>query len=145
MSLALAKLLNGPNFNGGTQILMRADGKLDHNIDYGEDLKTDICPDCCSALVKAYRTRNARDKEMTLKLSESLLMTSRERRNEMMELYPDAKVVLVRMDSIKWWNSVAALITLWLSIDPLMDISSTVCERILRFNPSTRRHNRERR
>jgi hypothetical protein len=28
---------------------------------------------------------------------------------EMMELYPDAKVVLVRRDSFKWWNSVATL------------------------------------
>jgi hypothetical protein len=28
---------------------------------------------------------------------------------EMMELYPDAKVILVRRDPEKWWNSVAAL------------------------------------
>ena len=28
---------------------------------------------------------------------------------EMMELYPDARVVLVRRDPAKWWDSVAAL------------------------------------
>lgn len=28
---------------------------------------------------------------------------------EMMQLYPDAKVILVRRDPVKWWNSIAAL------------------------------------
>lgn len=28
---------------------------------------------------------------------------------EMMELYPDAKIVLVRRDPAKWWNSIATL------------------------------------
>lgn len=41
---------------------------------------------------------------------------------EMMELYPDAKVVLVKRDAVKWWNSIAALTSrttpVWLG--PLM-------------------------
>jgi hypothetical protein len=28
---------------------------------------------------------------------------------ELMEIYPDAKVVLVRRDAVKWWNSIATL------------------------------------
>ncbi|KAI0188907.1 hypothetical protein EV127DRAFT_496671 [Xylaria flabelliformis] len=40
--------------------------------------------------------------------------------SEMVELYPDAKVVLVKRDATRWWNSIAALTSrttpLWLGV-----------------------------
>ncbi|XXH02667.1 hypothetical protein Hte_009049 [Hypoxylon texense] len=98
MSLALAKLLDGPVLHGGTQILVRDD-------------------EYCSLWIKAYKARNAGDKAQTLKLVREATagfvatadLPPADFMSEMMELYPDAKVVLVRRDPQKWWDSIAAL------------------------------------
>ncbi|KAI1292594.1 hypothetical protein F5Y03DRAFT_388213 [Xylaria venustula] len=100
MSLALQKLLNGPVLHGGTQILVRND-------------------DYCATWIGAYHARNAGDKEQTLKLvrkaTAGFIATAdlppADFMPEMMELYPDAKVVLVNRDPEKWWRSIAALTT----------------------------------
>ncbi|KAF7536873.1 hypothetical protein G7054_g4141 [Neopestalotiopsis clavispora] len=98
MSLALDKLLDGPICHGGTQILVRDD-------------------DYCSTWIKAYAAREAGDKEGTLKLvrkaTQGFVGTAdlppADFIPEMLELYPEAKVVLVRRDAAKWWNSIATL------------------------------------
>lgn len=119
MSLALAKLLDGPVLHGGTQILVRDDGKVQDGgclrDQIGKD--TDIVPDYCRTWIKAYEARNAGDKEQTLKFVRQATagfvatadLPPSDFMPEMMELYPEAKVVLVRRDPQKWWNSVAAL------------------------------------
>ncbi|CZR53860.1 uncharacterized protein PAC_03742 [Phialocephala subalpina] len=66
MSLALAKLLDGPILHGGTQILVRDDGKVDDDDNICG--KIDIVPDYCSTWIKAYEARHAGSKETTLKL-----------------------------------------------------------------------------
>jgi hypothetical protein len=79
--------------------------------------KTDAIPDYCSTWVKAYEARNAGHRETTLKLVQKATagfvgtadLPPSDFMPELMELYPDAKVVLVRRDPVKWWNSVAAL------------------------------------
>lgn len=115
MSLALAKLLDGPFLHGGTQILVRDDGKVDDDDNICG--KIDIVPDYCSTWIKAYEARHAGSKETTLKLVRKATagfvgtadLPPSDFMLEMMELYPDAKVVLVRRDSVKRWNSIAAL------------------------------------
>ncbi|KAK7968887.1 hypothetical protein PG988_007960 [Apiospora saccharicola] len=57
MSLALEKLLGGPVCHGGTQILVRDDGKLNPNTNH-----------YCETWIKAYEAREAGNKEETLKL-----------------------------------------------------------------------------
>ncbi|KAI1853976.1 hypothetical protein JX266_001117 [Neoarthrinium moseri] len=98
MSMALEKLVDGPVLHGGTQILVRDD-------------------DYCSTWIKAYEAREAGNKEETLKLVRKATagfvatadLPPSDFIPEMMEVYPDAKVVLVRRDPEKWWNSVATL------------------------------------
>ncbi|KAI1733660.1 hypothetical protein F4680DRAFT_440873 [Xylaria scruposa] len=98
MSLALEKLLNGPILHGGTQILTRDD-------------------DYCLTWIKAYEAREAGDREETLKLVRKATagfvgtadLPPADFMSEMVELYPDAKVVLVKRDATRWWNSIAAL------------------------------------
>ncbi|KAF3056524.1 putative nad dependent epimerase dehydratase protein [Daldinia childiae] len=98
MSMALAKLVDGPVLHGGTQILTRDD-------------------DYCSTWIKAYEAREAGDKELTLKLVRKATagfagtadLPPSDFIPEMVELYPEAKVVLVRRDPVKWWNSIATL------------------------------------
>ncbi|KAI0135845.1 hypothetical protein F4814DRAFT_402678 [Daldinia grandis] len=109
MSMALAKLVNGPVLHGGTQILTRDD-------------------EYCSTWIKAYEAREAGDKEQTLKLVRKATagfaatadLPPSDFIPEMVELYPEAKVVLVRRDPVKWWSSIAALTgrttPWWLSI-----------------------------
>ncbi|KAI1135781.1 P-loop containing nucleoside triphosphate hydrolase protein [Hypoxylon sp. FL0543] len=98
MSMALAKLVDGPVLHGGTQILIRDD-------------------DYCSTWIKAYEAREAGDKDLTLKLVRKATagfvatadLPPSDFMPEMMEIYPDAKVVLVRRDPERWWNSIATL------------------------------------
>ncbi|KAI0451112.1 hypothetical protein F5B21DRAFT_488213 [Xylaria acuta] len=98
MSLALQKLLDGPILHGGTQILVRDD-------------------DYCLTWIKAYEAREAGDKQETLKLVRKATagfvgtadLPPADFMSEMVELYPDAKVVLVRRDATRWWNSIATL------------------------------------
>ncbi|KAI1357688.1 hypothetical protein F5Y08DRAFT_323685 [Xylaria arbuscula] len=98
MSLALEKLLKGPILHGGTQILTRDD-------------------DYCLTWLKAYESREAGDKQETLKLVRratagfvgTVDLPPADFMAEMVELYPNAKVVLVKRDATKWWNSISAL------------------------------------
>ncbi|XXH02581.1 hypothetical protein Hte_008958 [Hypoxylon texense] len=100
MSMALETLLKGPVLHGGTQILIRDD-------------------DYCSTWIQAYEAREAGNKEQTLKLVQKATagfvgtadLPPSDFMPEMMELYPDAKVVLVRRDPVKWWNSISTLTT----------------------------------
>ncbi|TVY56478.1 hypothetical protein LCER1_G003736 [Lachnellula cervina] len=79
--------------------------------------KTNTVTDYCGTWIKAYEARNAGDKETTLKLVQKATagfvgtadLPPSDFMAELMELYPDVKVVLVRRDPVKWWNSVAAL------------------------------------
>ncbi|KAG8169520.1 hypothetical protein KVR01_000265 [Diaporthe batatas] len=98
MSMALDKLLDGPILHGGTQILVRDD-------------------DYCSTWIKAYEARNRGDTETTLKLVRKATagfvatadLPPSDFMPEMMQVYPDAKVILVKRDPVKWWNSISAL------------------------------------
>ncbi|KAI1633480.1 hypothetical protein F4809DRAFT_585343 [Biscogniauxia mediterranea] len=99
MSLALAKLLDGPVLHGGTQILMRED-------------------DYCRTWSEAFAARNAGDAERTRQrvaratagFAATADLPPADFMPEMMALYPDARVVLVRRDPDRWWASIAALI-----------------------------------
>jgi hypothetical protein len=97
---------------------MREDGKIGKMIiSVWKKTDTKSVSGYCSTWIKAYKARNAGDKEMTLKLVQKATAgfvgtadwPPADFMLEMMELYREAKVVLVRRDSIKWWNSVAAL------------------------------------
>ncbi|KAK8003984.1 hypothetical protein PG989_003703 [Apiospora arundinis] len=98
MSLALEKLLDGPVCHGGTQILTRED-------------------EYCKTWAKAYQAREAGNKEETLKLVRKATsgfvatadMPPYDFLSEMMELYPDAKVVDVQRDPQRWWDSMEAV------------------------------------
>lgn len=82
----------------------------------------------CSTWIKAYEAREAGDKELTLKLVQKATagfvatadLPTSDFMPEMMQLYPDAKVILVRRDPERWWNSIAALTSRttpwWLSV-----------------------------
>ena len=73
--------------------------------------------DYCGTWIKAYEARNAGDKEQTLKYVRKATagfvatadLPPSDFISEMMELYPDAKVVLVRRDPQKWWDSIASV------------------------------------
>ncbi|KAH8898633.1 NAD(P)-binding protein [Thozetella sp. PMI_491] len=94
MQIALEKLLDGPVCHGATHVLSRE----------AEYLKK---------WIHAWRARRAGDKETTLEIVKELstgyvgctdipnIIFTR----EMLELYPDAKVVLVKRDPLKWWKS----------------------------------------
>ncbi|KAK8083898.1 hypothetical protein PG996_002679 [Apiospora saccharicola] len=101
MSLALEKLLGGPVCHGGTQILVRDDGKLNPNTNH-----------YCETWIKAYEARESGNKEETLKLVRKATadLPPADFMAEMMELYPDAKVVHVRRDPPqRWWDSIQAV------------------------------------
>lgn len=74
-------------------------------------------PEYCRTWIEAYEAREAGDKERTLKLVRKATagftvvadLPPIDFMPELMELYPDAKVVLVRRDPEKWWNSISAL------------------------------------
>ncbi|RYC60241.1 hypothetical protein CHU98_g5967 [Xylaria longipes] len=67
--------------------------------------------------IKAYEAREAGDKQETLKLVRKATagfvgtadLPPADFMPEMIELYPDAKVVLVCRDATRWWNSIATL------------------------------------
>ncbi|PGH18580.1 hypothetical protein AJ79_00359 [Helicocarpus griseus UAMH5409] len=94
MSLALGKLLDGPALHGGTQLMEREDG-------YSK------------TWVKAFAAKTAGDRETTLKHLRNLTAGFVAVADgppihfipELLELYPDAKVVLVRRDPQRWWAS----------------------------------------
>lgn len=73
--------------------------------------------DYCATWIKAYEAREAGNKEETLKLVRKATagfaatadLPPSDFMPEMMELYPDAKVVLVKRDPQKWWDSIATL------------------------------------
>jgi hypothetical protein len=73
--------------------------------------------DSCLTWIQAYGAREAGNREETLKLVRKATagfvgtadLPPADFMPEMMELYPDAKVVLVRRDATKWWNSIATL------------------------------------
>ncbi|KAI1412524.1 hypothetical protein F5Y13DRAFT_162888 [Hypoxylon sp. FL1857] len=97
-SLALAKLLDGPVLHGGTQLLARDD-------------------EYCRLWLKAYEAKAAGENEKCLKYVQQATagyvatadLPTVHFIPELRELYPDAKVVLVNRDPVKWWNSVVAL------------------------------------
>ena len=74
-------------------------------------------PEYCRTWIEAYEAREAGDKERTLKLVRKATagftvvadLPPIDFMPELMELYPDVKVVLVRRDPEKWWNSISAL------------------------------------
>ena len=73
--------------------------------------------DYCSTWIRAYEAREAGNKEETLKLVRKATagfvatadLPPSDFMAEMMELYPDAKVVHVRRDSQRWWDSIKAV------------------------------------
>ncbi|KAK2600669.1 hypothetical protein N8I77_010188 [Diaporthe amygdali] len=103
MQLALEELLNGPVMHGATHILFR------------EDELT--CPTWTAAFgrnwTRVYEAREAGDKARTLKLLRELVggfagitdLPGIDFVPELLELYPDAKVVLVTRDPARWWES----------------------------------------
>ncbi|KAI1383104.1 uncharacterized protein F4822DRAFT_440788 [Hypoxylon trugodes] len=97
-ALALERLLKGPVLHGGSQLLVRDDKY-------------------CKLWLDAYKAKDAGDKKKTLKLVKEATAGFVATADvppvdfipELMELYPEAKVVLVRRDPEKWWKSVVAL------------------------------------
>lgn len=85
---------------------------------FGYSVPTDHCRiDYCSTWIKAYEARNAGDTETTLKLVRKATagfvgtadLPPSDFMPEMIQLYPEAKVILVKRDPEKWWNSIATL------------------------------------
>ncbi|KAI0513261.1 hypothetical protein F5B22DRAFT_611860 [Xylaria bambusicola] len=76
-----------------------------------------IDSDYCLTWIKAYEAREAGNKEETLKLVRKATagfvatadLPPADFIPEMVELYPDAKVVLVKRDATRWWNSISAV------------------------------------
>lgn len=74
-------------------------------------------PEYCKTWAKAYQAREAGNKEETLKLVRKATagfvatadMPPYDFLSEMMELYPDAKVVDVQRDPQRWWDSMEAV------------------------------------
>ncbi|KAH8586670.1 hypothetical protein B0O99DRAFT_678596 [Bisporella sp. PMI_857] len=95
MQLALEKLLNGPVLHGGTQILSRED-------------------EYCKKWVHVYRAKRSGDKETLYKLLREVTagfvavadMPPLDFVEELMEIYPDAKVVLTTRDPERWLESI---------------------------------------
>ncbi|ORY67540.1 P-loop containing nucleoside triphosphate hydrolase protein [Pseudomassariella vexata] len=95
VQLALEKLLDGPVMHGGTHILSREDAFP-------------------RKWMQAYNARRAGDKELTLKLLRELTagyvgitdLPGIGFIGELQEIYPEAKVLLVTRDPVKWWRSV---------------------------------------
>lgn len=95
MQMALEQLLDGPVCHGGTQILGREDA-------------------VCKKWVQAYAAKRAGDRPRTLALLKELMagfvgctdMPPLDFISELMELYPNAKVVLVTRDPERWLESI---------------------------------------
>lgn len=93
ISMALEKLLDGPVMHGGTQILAREDAYL-------------------KKLVYLHRSRSNRPRMMRLlrDITSGFVGITDQPGilyiPELMELYPDVKVVLVTRDPEKWWKSI---------------------------------------
>ncbi|RYP73164.1 hypothetical protein DL771_003800 [Monosporascus sp. 5C6A] len=105
MQMALTKLLKGPVIHGGTQILEGSDA-------------------CCKAWVEAYEAKRRGDREKTLKCvrraTAGFVATTDyptlDFIPELMELYPEARVVLVRRDPERWARSIEEIskhVTTW--------------------------------
>ncbi|RWA03031.1 hypothetical protein EKO27_g12074 [Xylaria grammica] len=94
MALAVEHLLNGPFLHGGTQVLNREDAY-------------------CKKWVQVYEAKKSGDRELTLKLLREVTagfvgvadMPPLDFIPELMELYPEAKVVLVERDPDRWLES----------------------------------------
>lgn len=95
MQLALEKLLHGPVLHGGTQILSREDA-FTHK------------------WVQAYEAKHAGDKQRTQKLLRELMagyvgcadMPPIDFLEDLLEMYPEAKVVLTTRDPDAWLESI---------------------------------------
>ncbi|KAK8122887.1 hypothetical protein PG984_011557 [Apiospora sp. TS-2023a] len=95
MQIALEMLMKGPVQHGGAHILWREDAFP-------------------KRWVQAYEARQAGDKEKVLKLVRQQVsgyvgctdMPNVDFLPELLELYPDVKVVLVTRDPAKWWKSI---------------------------------------
>ncbi|KAI0018217.1 hypothetical protein F4780DRAFT_539056 [Xylariomycetidae sp. FL0641] len=95
-ALALEKLLDGPVMHGGTQILTREDAY-------------------CKRVSDIYRHRRDGDRAHMMKALQDCIAGFVACSDvpmvhfvpELLELYPDAKVVLVTRDPEKWWQSFA--------------------------------------
>ncbi|RYO99927.1 hypothetical protein DL764_006668 [Monosporascus ibericus] len=105
MQMALTKLLDGPVIHGGTQLLEGSDA-------------------CCKTWIEAYEAKRRGDREETLKCVRRATagfvgttdLPTIDFIPELMELYPEAKVVLVGRDPERWARSVEGLskhIILW--------------------------------
>ncbi|KAI2627123.1 P-loop containing nucleoside triphosphate hydrolase protein [Xylaria nigripes] len=95
MALAIGKLLNGPFFHGGTQILKREDAY-------------------CRKWIEVYEAKEQGDRERLMRLLGEVTagfvgvgdLPAVDFVPELMELYPQAKVVLVERDPDSWLQSV---------------------------------------
>ncbi|KAI0022636.1 hypothetical protein F4780DRAFT_788212 [Xylariomycetidae sp. FL0641] len=94
MTLALETLLRGPVHHGGTQIVTRDN---EHN----------------RLWIKAYKAKDAGDRKAVLKHLRKVTagfvgitdLPGLSFVSELMEIYPEAKVVLVRRNPENWWQS----------------------------------------
>lgn len=99
MQLALERLLDGPVMHGGTHVLSRGDGYL-------------------KMWIKALEAKRLGDKERTLKLVREVMTGYVSFTDipgilfvpELLELYPEAKVVLVTRDPERWWKSFGGIL-----------------------------------
>ncbi|KAH8682095.1 P-loop containing nucleoside triphosphate hydrolase protein [Xylariales sp. PMI_506] len=93
-TLAIEKLLDGPVMHGGTQLVLREDAY-------------------CKKISQLYAYRRQGDRARLLKTLEEVIrgfvgcadVPMVHFLPELMELYPDAKVVLVTRDPDSWWKS----------------------------------------
>ncbi|KXJ86204.1 P-loop containing nucleoside triphosphate hydrolase protein [Microdochium bolleyi] len=94
MQMALEILLKGPVLHGGTQIITREDAY-------------------CKTWMLAYHARHAGDHAVVLKhvrdgtrgFVGTTDLPTIDFIPELLELYPDARVVLVKRDPVTWWRS----------------------------------------
>ncbi|KAI1331105.1 hypothetical protein F5Y16DRAFT_408219 [Xylariaceae sp. FL0255] len=112
MAMAVGKLLEGPVLHGGSQIFVRDDVYFRMANDMAEGIEA----------------RRKGNKEKTLKLVRTATAgfdavadaPPNDFIPELVELYPDSKVILVKRDPEKWWKSISAVMAMaapwWLSI-----------------------------
>ncbi|KAI1418932.1 P-loop containing nucleoside triphosphate hydrolase protein [Xylaria sp. FL1777] len=98
MALAIEQLLQGPCLHGGTQLLNREDAY-------------------CKKWIQVYEARKRGDKELIMKLLREVTagfvgvadMPTLDFIPELMEIYPEAKVVLVERDPDRWLESLTTV------------------------------------
>jgi hypothetical protein len=130
MQLALEKLLNGPVMHGGTHHTVRTDGAYPPFQVNRAVANSEVQSDYNKTWVEAFEARRNGDKQRLHKLLRKLMDGYAGCTDnviclfvpELLELYPDAKVVLATRDPDKWFPSMAGMLDHGMVMSPLLPI-----------------------